>query len=109
MAHESKTGSRALGCMLKLLGFAVMVVAFMALIFFLFSGLSFFLGGDELELPEFSEAWTFLREFTDDFFQQIDEGLDNQNIEEEACLWMDEMPNTVTILESGEFEFTYVA
>lgn len=76
MSEDKKINSRVVGCLIKLVCFVLMVIAFAALIFFIFSGLSYFLSGERIELPQFSKMWSFVTDATDDFFNKVDDNLD---------------------------------
>ena len=72
MAKGKSMGKRAAGCIMSLVGFVVLIVAFVILIFFLFSGLSYLVNGDQIKLPEWSKMWSFVTDNIDGFFHGVD-------------------------------------
>lgn len=127
MSGDKKINSQVVGCLIKLVCFVLMVIAFAVLIFFLFSGLSYFLGGEKIELPKFSKMWSFVTDATSDFFNQVDDNLDKvesmiaeesspeqkadpqkeqDSKEKEEGFWQgDWMPDTVMLHENGTMTF----
>lgn len=72
---KNRKGGRVAGCIVSLVGFVLLIVAFVMLIFFLFSGLSYFLDGEQIELPEWGTLWGFMTDNVDEFFNDVDNTL----------------------------------
>lgn len=105
-------GRRAAGCIMTLVGFVALIVAFVVLIFFLFSGLSYFLDGERIELPEWSKMWTFVSENIDGFFRGVDDTIseipelmgetsETETTTEESAVSSEEGALTVVVAEDG--------
>lgn len=105
-------GRRAAGCIMTLVGFVALIVAFVVLIFFLFSGLSYFLDGERIELPEWSKMWTFVSENIDGFFRGVDDTIseipelmgetsETETTTEESAASSEEGALTVVVAEDG--------
>lgn len=105
-------GRRAAGCIMTLVGFVALIVAFVVLIFFLFSGLSYFLDGERIELPEWSKMWTFVSENIDGFFRGVDDTIseipelmgetsETETTSEESAVSSEEGALTVVVAEDG--------
>jgi hypothetical protein len=105
-------GRRAAGCIMTLVGFVALIVAFVVLIFFLFSGLSYFLDGERIELPEWSKMWTFVSENIDGFFRGVDDTIseipelmgetsETETTSEESAASSEEGALTVVVAEDG--------
>lgn len=112
MIMAKSMGRRAAGCIMTLVGFVALIVAFVVLIFFLFSGLSYFLDGERIELPEWSKMWTFVSENIDGFFRGVDDTIseipelmgetsETETTSEEPAVSSEEGALTVVVAEDG--------